>query len=79
MESTTVPVTTAGKKRRRGFSIKPRTVSKRPPIREAPRIAPYARIPPPMTPATLLNTPIKPELVPMIIGTFPPTGPMAYS
>ena len=32
---------------------------------------------PPMLAATLLNTPRKPELVPMMIGTLPPTGPMA--
>jgi len=32
MESTTVPVTTGGKKRRRGFRKKPSTVSNRPPM-----------------------------------------------
>ena len=32
-----------------------------------------------MVAATLLNTPRKPELVPMMIGTLPPTGPRPYS
>ena len=50
-----------------------------PPIMEAPMIAPYPRIPPPITDATLLQTPINPELVPMMIGTFPPIGPIAYN
>ena len=79
MESTTVPVTTAGKNLRSGFNINPNTDSNNPPIMEAPMIAPYPRIPPPMTPATLLQTPINPELVPMMIGTFPPIGPIAYN
>ena len=29
--------------------------------------------------ATLRQTPMKPELVPMMMGTLPPMGPMAYS
>ena len=36
-------------------------------------------MPPPITLTTLWNTPIKPELVPMMMGTLPPTGPMANS
>ena len=36
-------------------------------------------MPPPMLAATLLNTPMKPELVPIIIGTLPPIGPTEYS
>ena len=32
-----------------------------------------------MDAATELNTPMKPEDVPMIIGTLPPTGPMPNS
>ena len=32
-----------------------------------------------MLPTTLLNTPIKPELVPMMMGTPPPTGPIVNS
>ena len=76
IDITTVPVTTAGKNFRRGFKKKPSTVSKSPPIMDAPMIAPYASTPPPIDAATLLNTPINPEEVPMIIGTFPPTGPM---
>ena len=40
MESTTVPVTTEGSSLRSGFRKKPSTVSNRPPIREAPMIAP---------------------------------------
>ena len=79
MESTTVPVTTAGKNLRSGFNINPNTDSNSPPIMDAPIIAPYPRIPPPITDATLLQTPINPELVPMMIGTFPPIGPIAYS
>ena len=79
MESTTVPVTTAGKNLRSGFNINPNTDSNNPPIMDAPMIAPYPRIPPPITDATLLQTPINPELVPMMIGTFPPIGPIAYS
>lgn len=35
--------------------------------------------PPPMETATLRMTPRKPELVPMMMGTLPPMGPMAYS
>ena len=42
-------------------------------------IAPYASTPPPIDAATLLNTPINPEEVPIMIGTFPPTGPMENS
>ena len=77
--STTVPVTTAGKNLRSGLRKKPSTVSNRPPRMDAPIIAPYAITPPPMVAATLLNTPIKPELVPMMIGTLPPIGPMENS
>ena len=40
MERTTVPVTTAGKNRLRGFNKKPRTVSNRPPRTEASIMAP---------------------------------------
>ena len=40
MESTTVPVTTEGSSLRSGFRKKPSTVSNRPPIRDAPMIAP---------------------------------------
>ena len=40
MESTTVPVTTDGKNRRSGFRKKPSTVSNRPPMMEAPMMAP---------------------------------------
>ena len=69
----------SGKNLRNGLIIKPSTVSKRPPIIEAPMIAPYERIPPPITPATELNTPINPELVPMMIGTLPPHGPIEYN
>ena len=76
---TTVPVTTAGKNLRSGFKKNPSTPSNRPPMIDAPMIAPYAITPPPITPATLLNTPIKPELVPIMIGTRPPTGPIAKS
>jgi len=75
IERTTVPVTTDGKNRRSGFKKHPSTLSNRPPMIEAPIMAPYAKIPPPIVAATLLNTPMKPELVPMIIGTLPPTGP----
>ena len=32
-----------------------------------------------MEAATLFMTPRKPELVPMMMGTLPPMGPMAYS
>ena len=77
MDNTTVPVTTDGKNLRSGFKKSPRTPSNKPPMIEAPMIAPYAATPPPMVAATLLNTPMKPELVPMMIGTFPPIGPMA--
>ena len=76
IDITTVPVTTDGKNLRRGFKKKPSTVSKRPPIIDAPMIAPYASIPPPMVAATLLKTPINPEDVPIMIGTRPPTGPI---
>ena len=79
IDITTVPVTTAGKNRRSGFKKNPKTVSNNPPIIEAPMIAPYARTPPPIVVATLLNTPINPEDVPMMIGTRPPTGPMVKS
>ena len=40
MERTTVPVTMDGKNLRNGFKKKPRTVSKRPPMIEAPMMAP---------------------------------------
>ena len=40
MESTTVPVTTGGRSLRRGFKKKPSTVSNRPPMMEAPIMAP---------------------------------------
>ena len=40
MESTTVPVTTAGKNRRSGLRKKPSTASNRPPMMEAPMMAP---------------------------------------
>ena len=40
IESTTVPVTTDGKKRRRGFRKKPKMPSKKPPIMDAPIMAP---------------------------------------
>ena len=40
MESTTVPVTTDGKNLRSGFKKKPSTVSNRPPMIEAPMMAP---------------------------------------
>ena len=40
MASTTVPVTTGGNSFRRGLMKKPRTVSNKPPMMEAPRIAP---------------------------------------
>ncbi len=79
MDKTTVPVTTAGENLRRGFRKNPNTVSIRPPRMEAPIMAPYAMTPPPILDATLLNTPIKPEDVPMIRGTLPPIGPMAKS
>ena len=77
MESTTVPVTTAGKNFLKGLIKNPSTLSNKPPRTEAPMMAPYAATPPPMTPTTLLNTPMNPELVPMMIGTFPPIGPIA--
>ena len=32
-----------------------------------------------MVATTLLNTPMKPELVPMMMGTLPPQGPMPYN
>ena len=35
--------------------------------------------PPPIEAVTELNTPMKPEEVPMMIGTLPPMGPMEYS
>ena len=76
IDMTTVPVTTDGKNLRSGFKKKPRTVSNRPPMIDAPMIAPYASTPPPIVAATLLNTPINPEEVPMMIGTFPPIGPI---
>ena len=79
MDITTVPVTTLGKNLRSGFKKKPSTVSNRPPMMDAPIMAPYASTPPPMVAATLLNTPINPEDVPIIIGTLPPTGPMVNS
>ena len=79
IDNTTVPVTTAGKNFLRGFKKKPRIPSKRPPIMDAPIIAPYANTPPPMVAATELNTPMKPEDVPIMIGTLPPTGPMEKS
>ena len=40
MESTTVPVTTGGKNLRSGFRKKPSTLSKIPPMMDAPMIAP---------------------------------------
>ena len=40
MDMTTVPVTTEGKNFRRGFRKKPSTPSNRPPMMEAPIIAP---------------------------------------
>ena len=40
MESTTVPVTTAGKNLRSGFRKKPSTPSNRPPMIDAPMMAP---------------------------------------
>ena len=40
MDKTTVPVTTAGKNFRSGLMKNPRTPSKRPPITDAPMIAP---------------------------------------
>ena len=79
MDITTVPVTTDGKNFRSGFKKNPSTVSKKPPKIDAPMIAPYADTPPPIVAATLLNTPINPDDVPMIIGTRPPTGPIAKS
>ena len=39
-------------------------------------LTPLLIIPPPIILVTLLNTPINPELVPKIIGTLPPTGPI---
>ena len=79
MDITTVPVTTDGKNFRSGFKKNPSTVSKKPPKIDAPMIAPYADTPPPIVAATLLNTPINPDDVPMMIGTRPPTGPIAKS
>ena len=79
MESTTVPVTIDGKNLRSGFKKKPRTASNKPPMSEAPMMAPYATRPPPIDAATELNTPMKPDDVPIIIGTLPPTGPMPNS
>ena len=76
IDNTTVPVTTDGKNFLSGFRKLPSTVSKRPPIKDAAIIAPYATTPLPMTPATLWHTPIKPELVPITMGSLPPTGPM---
>ena len=78
MDSTTVPVTTGGKNFRRGLMKKPSTASHRPPTRLAPRMALYPAMPP-MEPATPRITPKKPELVPMMTGTCPPTGPMDHS
>ena len=75
---TTVPVTTLGKKRRRGLSRNPRTISKRPPIMQAPRIAPYPITPPPIDAAAPLKTPMNPELVPITQGSLAPTGPMVH-
>lgn len=43
---TTVPVTTLGKNLRSGLSRKPRIISNIPPMKQAPRIAPYAITPP---------------------------------
>ena len=40
MDITTVPVTTDGKNLRSGFKKKPRTVSNKPPIMDAPIMAP---------------------------------------
>ena len=40
MDSTTVPVTTGGKNLRRGLRKKPSTLSKMPPMMEAPMMAP---------------------------------------
>ena len=40
MDMTTVPVTTEGKNFRRGFKKKPSTVSNKPPMMEAPMMAP---------------------------------------
>ena len=77
IDKTTVPVTTDGKNFRSGLIKAPRTPSKRPPMIDAPMIAPYVATPPPIVSATLLNTPMNPELVPMMIGTFPPIGPIA--
>ena len=79
IERTTVPVTTDGRSLRRGLRNNPRTPSNSPPISEAPMIAPYAVTPPPMVAATLLNTPMKPDEVPIMIGTLPPIGPTANS
>ena len=50
-----------------------------PPIKQAPRIAPYATTPPPMDPATPLITPMKPELVPITQGSLAPIGPIVHS
>ena len=77
IDNTTVPVTTDGKNLLSGFKNAPSTVSNIPPIIEAPIKAPQPIKPPPIILATLLNTPIKPELVPIITGTFPPIGPIA--
>ena len=49
IDSTTVPVTTAGKNLRSGFNRNPRIPSNRPPMTDAHIMAPYARIPPPIT------------------------------
>ena len=48
MDNTTVPVTTAGKNLRNGFKKNPSTPSNKPPIIDAPIMAPYARTPPPI-------------------------------
>ncbi len=76
IESTTTPVTIGGKNFLNGLMKNPKTPSNIPPISVAPNIALYATTPPPIDATTLLETPIKPELVPITIGNLPPTGPI---
>ena len=79
MESTTVPVTTAGKNLRSGFNINPNTDSNNPPIMEAPASHHIKDSPPANRCNTAADTTINPELVPADDWNFSTIGPIAYS
>ena len=72
---TTVPVTTWGRNLRSGFTINPSINSIKPPMRDAPRIAAYPFDQSPIAAycsPTPIATGIKPELVPITVGSPEP-------